>query len=118
VIDTKEGNKMRTFDKTMITPEDVHKRLRIHLDNHRFFLRDTSPGKSQGNSFDLTEQVKELVDYHQDNGSVAFTDWVWCDVKKIASSKTTWMPNIKNETGALGSYSQTFNRSEIAVVLS
>jgi len=108
---------MRTFDKTMITPDDVHKRLRIHLDDHRFFLRDTSPGSSQGSSFDLTEQVKEMVDYHQDNGKVAFSDWVWCDVKKIASSKTTWMPDIQNETGAFGAYRQTFNRSDIAVVL-
>ncbi len=109
---------MRTLDGSMITATDVRRNhLKHNRTNHRYFLRDTSTGNCQGDSFDLVEQVKQLVDYHDENGKFVISDWVWNDVKIIASSKLTSMPNSKNKIGGIGAYGQTFDRMAIVEVL-
>lgn len=114
----KEAN-MRTFDEsTMIRINDVKSIAKnLNLGNRRFFLRDTSGGSSSGYAYDLVEQVKVLEDYCDENGNIVVSDWVWQDVRKIASSHDTHLPQVRNKIGGIGAYGPTFDRAEIAEVL-
>lgn len=110
---------MRTFDDaSMIRINDLRTLVRKHGANRRFFLRDTSGGSSSGYSYDLVEQVKVLEDYRDENGNIAVSEWVWQDVRKVASSHDTHLPLVVNKIGGVGSYGPTFDRAEIAEVLS
>lgn len=109
---------MRTLDETMIGIRELNEKLKKQsystTTTRRFFLRDTSGVGCYGYSYSLV--IQEKTPFIIDEDGVIFS-YIWKDIKTLAKSNDTYMPNIKNVIGDIGSYGQTFDRVEIDSVL-
>lgn len=107
---------MRTFDaKTMIRVNDVRE-LAKHVPYQnkpgcrRYWVEDVSGGTAD--KFELV--VQEYQPCKLDNGEVI--DWFWKNIKTIAITHDTSIPDVKNKIGDMGAYGPTFDRADISML--